>query len=58
LKLDETQFRIKLKRIDAPTDWVYDQLHKNFASPWLDLGTAQWQGNSINVMLPENINDL
>lgn len=58
LKLDETVFHIKLKKIDAPSHWVSDQLHKNFASAWTDIGTVQWRDKSVTFMLPENLNEL
>lgn len=58
LNLDNTMFRIKLKKISAPTHWVYDQLHKNFSSEWIDVGTARWSGDVITIDLPDNINSL
>jgi hypothetical protein len=42
LDLDKTVFHIKLKKIDAPTHWVYDQLHKNFSAEWTNIGTLDW----------------
>ncbi|MDD5462428.1 MAG: DCC1-like thiol-disulfide oxidoreductase family protein [Methylococcales bacterium] len=56
LNLDKTLFHIKLKRINAPTTWVYDQLHKNFSEPWTTIGTVQWTNKVISYNLPENIN--
>lgn len=56
LNLENTVFHIKIKRIDAPTEWVYDQLHKNFSTPWIPLGTATWKAKQISYDLPENIN--
>lgn len=58
LNLDNTLFRIKLKKISAPTYWVYDQLHKNFASEWTDIGAAQWSGDVVTINLPGDINSL
>jgi predicted DCC family thiol-disulfide oxidoreductase YuxK len=58
LDLDKVVFNIKLKKIDAPSYWVYDQLHKNFTSPWVSIGTAKWSDNQISIDLPSNINDL
>jgi predicted DCC family thiol-disulfide oxidoreductase YuxK len=58
LNLDDTVFNIKLKKIDAPTFWVYDQLHKNFSSPWETIGTVKWSGKDMAYDLPENINVL
>ncbi|WP_338040238.1 hypothetical protein [Methylocucumis oryzae] len=58
LNLNNTEFHIKLKKIDAPNDWVYDQLHKNFAAPWTTIGHARWTHNVITFDLPNNINSL
>lgn len=58
LNLDNAVFNIKLKRINAPSYWVQDQLHKNFASPWTTIGTAKWTENQISFDLPANINEL
>lgn len=58
LDLDKTQFQIKLKRIDAPTHWVYDQLHQNFSAEWTTIGTVQWTGKSLSFDLPDDVNSL
>ena len=58
LNLNNTEFHIKLKKIDAPSYWVYDQLHLNFSAPWTTIGTAKWTNNSIEFDLPSNINSL
>ncbi len=58
LNLDNAVFTIKLKRINAPSYWVYDQLHLNFASPWTTIGTVKWNHRQIAFDLPDNINDL
>ncbi|MGR9000276.1 MAG: DCC1-like thiol-disulfide oxidoreductase family protein [Gammaproteobacteria bacterium] len=58
LNLDNTLFHIKLKKINAPTYWVYDQLHQNFSGPWITIGTVQWIHNQISYNLPDNINSL
>ncbi len=58
LNLDNTVFHIKLKRINAPTYWVHDQLHQNFSSPWIDIGSVKWTDKQISFNLPENINAL
>ena len=58
LNLNETVFTIKLKKINAPSYWVYDQLHQNFSAPWSNIGTVTWHNNRINYNLPENINSL
>ena len=58
LNLDNTLFNIKLKKINAPTYWVYDQLHQNFSAQWTTIGTVQWTNNQISYNLPDNINSL
>jgi hypothetical protein len=58
LDLDKTVFQIKMKKIDAPSDWVYDQLHRNFSAPWTTIGTVQWRGKYISYDLPDDINNL
>jgi len=58
LSLDNTRFHIKLKKINAPTYWVYDLLHQNFSGPWITIGTVQWKNNQISYNLPDNINSL
>jgi hypothetical protein len=58
LNLDKVVFNIKLKKIDAPSYWVHDQLHKNLTSPWVDIGTAKWSHNQISFDLPNDINAL
>ena len=58
LDINHTVFHIQLKKIDAPTEWVPDQLHKNFASPWTTIGTVEWSNDIISFDLPENINTL
>jgi len=58
LNLENTVFNIKLKKINAPSYWVYDQLHKNFAAPWTTIGTVKWINNQISFDLPDDINQL
>ncbi len=58
LNLDRTTFQIKLKKIDSPTQWVHDQLHKNLSSEWINIGTAKWSDDVISIRLPGNINSL
>jgi predicted DCC family thiol-disulfide oxidoreductase YuxK len=58
LNLENMEFKIKMKKIDAPTHWVYDQLHKNFESEWVTIGTVRWARNEIHYDLPEDINSL
>ena len=56
LNLNKTVFQIKLKKINAPTYWVYDQLHLNFAAEWNTIGTVKWANKSISYDLPNDIN--
>ena len=58
LNLDKTEFRIKMKKIAAPSYWVADQLHKNLSGQWVTVGTAQWAAGEIKFKLPENLNVL
>ncbi|MDD5632473.1 MAG: DCC1-like thiol-disulfide oxidoreductase family protein [Methylococcales bacterium] len=58
LNLNNTVFNIKLKRINAPTYWVYDLLHQNFSAPWVTIGTIKWTDNRISYALPDDINSL
>ncbi|MDA1343053.1 MAG: DCC1-like thiol-disulfide oxidoreductase family protein [Proteobacteria bacterium] len=51
-------FKIKMKKIAAPTHWVSDQLHKNFLSQWLTIGSVQWSNNQMSDDLPVDINSL
>lgn len=58
LNLEHAQFIIKMKKIESPTGWVHDQLHKNFAAQWVNIGKAEWRNEEIYYDLPENINTL
>lgn len=58
LDLNDAHFRIKMKRIESATDWVPDQLHRNFAAPWVDIGSVTWKNQEISYDLPHNINTL
>jgi predicted DCC family thiol-disulfide oxidoreductase YuxK len=58
LNLENAVFKIKMKKIDAPTTWVPDQLLKNFASEWVNIGTVRWIDKQISYDLPANINSL
>ncbi len=58
LNLDKVVFNIKLKKIDAPSYWVHDQLHKNLSSPWVTIGAVRWSDKQISFDLPNNINEL
>ena len=58
LNINDTVFTIKLKKIDAPSHWVFDQLHRNFSAPWINIGTATWKNDLIHINLPDDINSL
>ena len=58
LNLERTVFKVKMKKIAAPTHWMPDQLHKNFASEWLSIGTVRWNNKEISYDLPIDINSL
>jgi len=58
LDINKTLFQIKLKKINAPSYWVHDQLHKNMVSPWVTIGAVKWVNNAISFDLPSNINEL
>ena len=58
LNINDTIFTIKLKKIDAPSYWVFDQLHQNFSAPWINIGTATWKNDLIHIDLPDDINSL
>ena len=58
LNINDTVFTIKMKKINAPSYWVYDQLHLNFAAPWTNIGSVKWHNNVIYYDLPDDINAL
>jgi predicted DCC family thiol-disulfide oxidoreductase YuxK len=58
LNLENAVFKIKMKKITAPTDWVSDQLHKNFATEWVTIGSVHWLDKEISYDLPTDINSL
>jgi len=58
LNLDTTEFKIKMKKIASPTDWVEDQLHKNLSGQWVSVGAVKWADGKIDYQLPENLNTL
>jgi predicted DCC family thiol-disulfide oxidoreductase YuxK len=58
VNLDRTVFKVKMKKINAPSYWVFDQLHHNFSSPWLDIGTVRWRQKNIEYNLPSDLNKI
>ncbi len=58
LKLDETRFLVKMKKIQSPSQWRPNLLRDNFSGPWATIGSVQWAGKFVEIDLPENINNL
>ncbi len=58
LNLEDARFNVKMKKISAPTTWVYDQLQRNFAAEWANIGSVSWKNKQISYNLPEDINSL
>ncbi len=58
LDFTKTTFHIQMKKIDAPSHWVYDQRNLNMAGTWVIIGKAQWQNKQIQISLPDDINRL
>lgn len=56
--LNDAVFYIKMKKISAPTVWIYDQLHSNFNAPWQPIGEVIWSNQEISYNLPLDINTL
>jgi hypothetical protein len=44
LRLDSTQFVIKMKKIRAPFEWENDLRKNNLSGDWQDVGSAKWHG--------------
>ena len=58
LDLENTVFIVKMKKIGSPTYWVQDQLHINFDSKWVAIGSVRWREGEIYYDLPADINSL
>ncbi|MCK5889125.1 MAG: DUF393 domain-containing protein [Methylococcales bacterium] len=58
LDLETTTFHIKLKKISAPSYWVEHLLASNLSGDWTTIGQAAWQGQTINIDIPDDINAL
>ncbi len=56
LELDETEFKIKLKKIEAPFVWQKDLLRNNMLGEWVTIGTVRWEGKEVDIALPDDIN--
>ena len=58
LDLNDTQFIIKMKKIEAPFDWEKGLRDKNLSGDWLAIGSAQWKDKEIAINLPNDIDAL
>ncbi len=56
LELNKTIFKIKLKKIEAPSYWVKNLLNNNLSGKWVTIGTAEWKQNEIKITAPKDIN--
>ncbi len=56
LELNNTIFKIKLKKINAPEFWVKDLLNNNLSGEWATIGTAIWDQQEIKITAPKDIN--
>ncbi len=56
LILDETVFKVKLKKITVPFDWVEGLRGRNLSGSWETIGEVRWKGKDFMINLPENIN--
>lgn len=58
LDLKQATFQVKLKKISAPSTWVYDLRNTNLQGEWQTIGSINWQNNNFQIAIPNNINDL
>ncbi|MEY4211771.1 MAG: hypothetical protein RLZ92_2152 [Pseudomonadota bacterium] len=58
LRLDSTQFVIKMKKIRAPFEWEDDLRNNNLSGDWQDVGSAKWHGKEIQIQLPSDLDTL
>jgi len=56
LDLNQTIFNIKLKKIVAPSHWVYNLRQSNLSGDWITIGQASWHDSIVSVKLPDDIN--
>ncbi|WP_289037846.1 DCC1-like thiol-disulfide oxidoreductase family protein [uncultured Zobellia sp.] len=47
VNVNTTQFLIKVKKVDIPTQWEKDFLTKQMAKPWLDGGYVEWKNDKF-----------
>lgn len=53
INLDDATFKIKVKKIDIPTEWEEDFLKKQMAKPWQDVSEAKWKNGEFFIDLPD-----
>lgn len=58
LDLNEARFRIKLKKVQAPSQWQPNLRSDNLAQPWTDIGSAEWRKHLFTLQLPDEIEAL
>jgi|GEM_PF-109941 len=48
-----SDFILKVKNIDVPTQWVDDLRHKNMTQPWRNAGYINWRGETMSLTISE-----
>ena len=51
IPLEGAEFLIKVKSVEAPTDWVFDLRHLNSQGAWSNLGTLKWETGLAHLHL-------
>ena len=51
IPLEGAEFLIKVKSVEAPTDWVFDLRHLNSQGAWSTLGTLKWEAGLAHLHL-------
>jgi hypothetical protein len=49
---DDGVFKIKVKRVRAPSTWEQGLLRRQMNAPWYDAGTARWIGGKFQIQIP------
>lgn len=52
LNLNQSVFDIKLKKIEAPSTWVYGLRNKNLSGSWKTIGQATWNAQHFTLSMP------
>lgn len=58
LRLDQTTFVIKIKKIQAPFEWKKDLRNSNLSGDWQNVGKLNWQGKQVEIQLPADLDTL